>query len=139
MVDGLRILARPQALRLRRTALRLAGLDRAPKSKKPEPPKLFWLIYRHPDGSAAGVVVIGSGDLLHARLKASLAGADRGLEFVSGHRLDQESSGHIPANMTGRLLDDGDLQKLHRMLIKKKPPAPSVRRQTARKKRVGNR
>jgi hypothetical protein len=53
--------------------------------KKPEPPNLFWLTYRHPDGRAAGVVVIESVGLLHARLKASLAGADRELEFVSGH------------------------------------------------------
>jgi hypothetical protein len=29
--------------------------------------------------------------------------------------------------MIGRSLDDGDLRQLHRMLIKKKPPAPSVR------------
>jgi hypothetical protein len=98
---------------------------------------LFWLTYRHPDGRAAGVVVVESHGLLHARLKASLAGADRGLEFASGHQLDPESAGQLPANMIGRLLDDGDLQKLHRMLIKKEPPAPSVRRQTARKQRVG--
>jgi hypothetical protein len=39
--------------------------------------------------------------------------------------------------MIGRFLDHGDLQKLHRMLIKKKPPAPSVRRWTTRKRRVG--
>jgi hypothetical protein len=31
----------------------------------------------------------------------------------------------IPANMIGRFLDDGDLWKPQRMLIKKKPPAPS--------------
>jgi hypothetical protein len=30
--------------------------------------------------------------------------------------------------MIGRFLDDGDRRKLHRTLIKKKPPAPSVRR-----------
>jgi hypothetical protein len=48
---------------------------------------LFWLNYRHPDGRAAGVVVVESGDLLHARLKAALAGADRELEFVSGTSL----------------------------------------------------
>jgi hypothetical protein len=29
--------------------------------------------------------------------------------------------------MIGRFLDAGDLQKLHRMLIKKKPPAPSLK------------
>jgi hypothetical protein len=33
--------------------------------------------------------------------------------------------------MMSRLLDDGDLHKLHRMLVKKKRPAPSVRRQAA--------
>jgi hypothetical protein len=76
-------------------------------AKKPEPPKLFWLSYRYSDGRAAGVVVIESHGLLHARLKASLAGADRGLEFASGHQLDRESAGQIPANMIGRFLDDG--------------------------------
>jgi hypothetical protein len=68
---------------------------------------------------------------------ASLSGADRGLEFTSGHQLHPESAGQNPANMIGRFLDDSNLQKLHRMLIKKKPPAPSVRRPTARKRRVG--
>jgi hypothetical protein len=73
----------------------------------PESPKpLFWLTHRH-DGRAAGVVVIESrGDLLRARLKVALAGADRGLEFVSAHQLHQESAGQIPANMIGSLLDD---------------------------------
>jgi hypothetical protein len=57
--------------------------------------------------------MIESAGLLHARLKTALAGADRELEFVSGHRLDQDSARHVPANMIGRLLDDGDLRKLH--------------------------
>jgi Domain of unknown function (DUF1330) len=35
-----------------------------------------------------------------------------------------------PANMIGRFRDDGDLQKLHQVPIKKKPPA-SMRRPTA--------
>jgi hypothetical protein len=46
-------------------------------AKKPESPKLFWLTYRHFDGRAADVVVIESRGLLHARLVASRAGADR--------------------------------------------------------------
>ena len=109
--------------------------DTAGMARRPEPPpKLFWLIYRHPAG--AGMVVIESHDLLHARLKASLAGADRGLE-VSGNQLDQESAARIPANMIGSFLDAGDLRKLHQMLLKKKPPARSVRRRTAVKRRVG--
>jgi hypothetical protein len=108
-------------------------------ARKPQPPNLFWLAYRHSDGRSAGVVVIESGDLLHARLKASLAGVDRELEFASGHQLDPVSAEQVPANMIGRFLDDGDLRKLHRMLIKKKPPAPSVRRRTAAKLKVGKR
>jgi hypothetical protein len=48
-----------------------------------------------------------------------------------------ESAGEIPASMIGRLLDDGDLKKLHRMLIKKKPPAPPVRQPTATKRGLG--
>jgi hypothetical protein len=76
------------------------------------------------------VIVIESSGLLHARLKAALAGADRDLEFVSGHKLDQDSTRQIPENMMGRLLDDGDLRKLHQMLTKKKPPVPLVRRRT---------
>jgi hypothetical protein len=43
----------------------------------------------------------------------------------------------IPENMVGRLQNRDHLRKLHRMLIKKKPPAPSVRRRTAAKRRVG--
>jgi hypothetical protein len=43
----------------------------------------------------------------------------------------------IPANMIGGFLDEGDLRKLQGMLIKKRPPAPSVRRPTVSKRRVG--
>ena len=56
---------------------------------------------------------------------------------MSGQRLDPLSAELIPANMIGRFLEDGDLRKLHQMLIKKKPPALSVRRGTARKRKVG--
>jgi hypothetical protein len=85
---------------------------------------LFWLAYRHPNGRAAGVVVIESDDLFHARLRAALAGANREFEFASGHQLDPLSAEQIPVSMMGRLLDGGDLRKLHQMLLKKKPPAP---------------
>jgi hypothetical protein len=36
---------------------------------------------------------------------------DDGLEFASGHELDAGSARHVPAEMLGRLLDDGDLRK----------------------------
>jgi hypothetical protein len=39
--------------------------------------------------------------------------------------------------MIGRFLGDGDLRKLQRMVIKKKPPAPSVRRRTLAKAKIG--
>ncbi len=80
-------------------------------AKRPEPPNLFWLTYRHTDGRTVGVAVIESTGLLHARLKASLAGADRRPEFrspdlvkscpefASAHQFDRKSAGHIPANM----------------------------------------
>jgi hypothetical protein len=106
-------------------------------AKKPKAPNLFWLTYRHPDGRAAGVVVIESRGLLHARLMARWPVADRGPEFASGHQLEPVSAEQIPESMIGRFLDDGDLRKLQRMLIKKKPPAPSIRRPTARKRKVG--
>jgi hypothetical protein len=41
--------------------------------------------------------------------------------------------------MIGRLLDDGDLRKLQGLLVKKKPPAPSVPRRTATRRGVGKR
>jgi hypothetical protein len=47
-----------------------------------------------PTGRAAGVVVIRSAG--YARLKAALAGADRDLEFVSGHKLDEDGTRQIP-------------------------------------------
>jgi hypothetical protein len=48
--------------------------------------------------------------------------------------LDTESARQIPEAMIGRLLNDGDLRRLQRMILKKKPPAPSVRRHAAGKK-----
>jgi hypothetical protein len=95
------------------------------------------LTYRHSDGRAAGVVVVDSPDLLQARFKAAVYGFDRGLDFASGQPLDQESASQIPANIMGRLLDDDDLRKLQAILVKKKPPAPSVRRRAAVRRRVG--
>jgi hypothetical protein len=62
--------------------------------------------------------MIESAGLLHARLMASLAGADRDLEFVSGYKLDQDSARPISESVIGRLLGDGDLRKLHQMLLK---------------------
>ena len=56
------------------------------------PVSLFWLNYRHSDGRFAGV--------------------DDGLEFVSGHQLDQASTKQIPREMIDRMLGDSNLQRL---------------------------
>jgi hypothetical protein len=97
------------------------------------------LNYRYPDGRFAGAVVVESGDLIHARLRASLSGADRGLDFAGSHEIDKASARQIPADMIGRFLDDGDLRELLEAITSKKPPAPSVRRRTASKRRAGRR
>jgi hypothetical protein len=49
---------------------------------------MFWLSYRHPNGSFAGVVMIESNALVNARMRVALSGADKGLAFVSGDILD---------------------------------------------------
>jgi hypothetical protein len=98
---------------------------------------LFWLTYHHPDGRSAGAVVIDAPDVLQARLEAEVYGMDRRLDFTSGHQLDPISAAEIPANTIGRFLDDGDLWELHQLLVRKKPPGPSVRRRTITKRRAG--
>lgn len=84
---------------------------------------LFWITYRHRNGSFAGAVVVESNALINARMRVALSGADEGLTFVSGDVLDDDSMRQVPVDLLGRLLDPSDLQKLERMLIKKKPPA----------------
>jgi hypothetical protein len=95
------------------------------------------LNYRHPRGRFAGAVVVESSALVSARMTAAVYGLNDRLEFASGHQLDQESAGQIPANMIGRLLNGDDLRNLDRMVLKKKPPAPSVQRRTSAKRKVG--
>jgi hypothetical protein len=97
------------------------------------------LNYRHHRGRFAGAVVVESSALVSARMVAAVYGLNDRLQFASGEELDQESAGQIPANMMGRLLDDGDLRKLLRAITPKKPPAPSVRRKAVAKRRVGKR
>jgi hypothetical protein len=93
-----------------------------------------WLLgtQRRAGGSSNRAVMVGDSQV-DSPTRSGPAGPDwlRGgqlLEFASGLQIDQESAGQIPANMISSFLDDGDLRKLHRTLIKKKPPAPSVRR-----------
>jgi hypothetical protein len=94
------------------------------------------LNYRHPDGHFAVVAVVEAMALIQARMKAAVTGLDQGLEFAVGHELDEESARQIPADMIGRLLDDSDLRRLQRIVTRKKPAAPSVRRRSSAKKSV---
>ena len=103
---------------------------------------LFWLNYCHSDGRFdrfAGAVVVESYTHLHASVKAEVSGADRGLNFAGSHELDAKSARQVPADMIGRLLDDGDLRKLQQAIAPKKPAAPTIRRQPAAKRSVGKR
>jgi hypothetical protein len=100
---------------------------------------LFWLNYRHPDGRFAVVAVVEATALIQARMKAAVTGLDQGLDFVVGHELGEESARQIPADMIGRLLDDGDLRRLERIITRKKLAAPSVRRRSSAKKSVSRR
>jgi hypothetical protein len=100
---------------------------------------LFWLNYRHPDGRFAVVAVVEAMALIQARMKAAVTGLDQGLDFVVGHELEAESARQIPDDMIGRLLDDGDLRRLERIITPKKPTAPSVRRRTAAKRSAARR
>jgi hypothetical protein len=97
---------------------------------------LFWLNYRHPDGRFAVVAVVEAMALIQARMKAAVTGLDQGLDFAVGHELDEQSARQIPADMIGRLLDDGDLRRLQRIITRKKPTAPSVRLRSSAKKSV---
>lgn len=81
---------------------------------------LFWLSYRHTNGSFAGVVMIESNALVNARMRAALSGVDEGLLFVSGHVLDSDNTAQVPSNLMGRLLGRADLRKLERILLDKK-------------------
>ncbi len=100
---------------------------------------LFWLNYRHPRGRFAGAVVVESSALVSARMAAVVFRLNDRLEVASGYQLDEESAEQIPADMIGRLLDDGELRKISRMLLgPKKPPAPSVKVRPKRKPRRQN-
>jgi hypothetical protein len=103
---------------------------------------LFLLNYCHPDGRFdrfAGVVVVESCTPLHASMKAEVSGADRGLDFAGAHELDAKSARQVPADMIGRLLDDGDIHKLQQAITPKKPASPTVRGRTVPNRSVGKR
>jgi hypothetical protein len=103
-------------------------------SRQIRPLSLFWLAYHRPETSRlAGVVLIDSSDLLHARLYADLAGQGVGCAFAEGHALDEAWRRHVTAGMIGRLLSPDEARGLLERIERadptpKRPPAPSTGR-----------
>jgi len=68
---------------------------------------LYWLVYRH--NNQISVVIEPGGSLVHARLRASLAGLDEG-DFTEGHELDRKWK--VAKQMIGRRLSQAEAKKL---------------------------
>jgi hypothetical protein len=94
----------------------------------------FWLKYRYPNGQFAAAAVIEATSLVIARLEAAVFGLDDGLVFAGGYKIDDASARQIPESMIYRLLDPGDLHRLHQLWLTKKPLAPSVNGRQRRKR-----
>jgi hypothetical protein len=61
-------------------------------------------------------------------MRVALSGGDKGLLFVSGNALDDDSASLVPVELLGRLLDPTDLRKLERMLLKNRSSTRSTQR-----------
>jgi len=68
---------------------------------------LYWLVYR--DNNQISVVIEPGASLIHARLRASLAGLDEG-EFTEGHELDRKWK--VAKEMVGRRLSQAEAKRL---------------------------
>jgi hypothetical protein len=68
---------------------------------------LYWLCYRH--NNQIWVVIEPAASLVHARMKAALAGLDQG-EFTEGHELPGKWK--VAKEMIGRRLSQGEAKRL---------------------------
>src|SRR5262245_31772934 len=68
---------------------------------------LYWLVYRH--NKQISVVNEPGASLIHARMRAALAGLDEG-EFTEGHELDRKWK--VAKQMIGRRLSQEEAKRL---------------------------
>jgi hypothetical protein len=75
---------------------------------------LYWLMYRvngHPS-----VVIQPAASLVHARLKASMAGMADDRKFTQGHELDPKTAKRVPKAAVGHCLSQQEATKLLKRL-----------------------
>jgi hypothetical protein len=70
---------------------------------------LYWLCYRH--NNQIAVVIEPGASLMHARLRAGLAGLDEGT-YTEGHELDRQTEKRVPKAMIGRRLSQEEAKRL---------------------------
>lgn len=70
---------------------------------------LHWLCYQH--NNRISVVIEPGASLIHARMRASLAGLDQG-SFTEGHELDARTEKQVPKTMIGRRLSQEEAKRL---------------------------
>ena len=68
---------------------------------------LYWLVYRH--NNQISIVIEPGASLIHARMRAGLAGLDEG-EFTEGHELDR--TWQVPKAMIGRRRSQEEAKRL---------------------------
>jgi hypothetical protein len=70
---------------------------------------LYWLCYRH--NNQISVVIEPGASLIHARMRAALAGLDQG-EFTEGHELDRKIEKQVLKDLIGRRLTQKEAKRL---------------------------
>ena len=68
---------------------------------------LYWLVYRH--NNQISVVIEPGASIIHARMRAALAGLDEG-EFTEGHELPGKWK--VAKEMVGRRLSQEEAKRL---------------------------
>jgi hypothetical protein len=70
---------------------------------------LYWLCYRH--NNRVKVVLELGASLVHARMRAALAGLEEGT-FTEGHELNGQTEKQVPMAMIGRRLSQEEAKRL---------------------------